>query len=85
VARRERRLIAERGVEVVCLPGVVCFVAFFADVALCCVCFYYRCESAVVGAVESAFTFYPYGVTVALFFSRLRAPVTVVVEAEFPA
>jgi hypothetical protein len=70
---------------VVCLPRVVGFVAFMTDVAVCCVCFDDWCKPAIVGAVKSALTLYPYRISVALFFSRLRAPVTVVVEAEFPA
>ena len=60
------------------LPRVVSPVTFPTYVAVSCVGFYKWCEASVVGAVESAFAFYPYGVGVSFFFAILGAWLTVV-------
>jgi hypothetical protein len=63
---------------VVGFPRVIRPVTFPAYVTVCCVGFDEWCEATVVGAVESAFTFYPYGVGVSFFFAILGAWFTVV-------
>ena len=66
------------------LPGVILNESFSAQMTVRCCCLDDWCKPAVVGAVESPLTLYPYRVSVPLFFFCFFAGRAVIIFAELP-